>query len=317
MIMSTTTVSVDGMQHNRRLERVLVLYNTDYDAELIAASTVDVSAVRESALAIVQAIEDYGLRPTLIGVQGADLGKLLTSLLQDPPDLVFNLCESLCGSARNEPAIPALLDTLAIPYTGSNALCLGVSLHKDIAKEILVAKGVRTPAYVLVSHPEELQQPVSITYPVFVKLAREDASVGIEASNVAKDWHALRDRAQTLLKDYRQPIVVERYVQGREFNVTLLEKRTGLEVLPLHEIDFSAMPPGRPHIVSYAAKWDKNHQDYWGTKPVPARDISPNVLEQIHVVARQAFRALRLRDFGRVDLRVDNDGNAWVIDVNP
>ena len=337
--------------------RIVVLYNTDYDDELIAA--VDVSAVRESAKAITAAIAEWGaaqgLKSELVGVHGRDLDELVARFRDDPPELVFNLCESLAGDARNEIVIPALLDMLGVPFTGTGSLELGLCLHKERAKDILFARGVATPPYLLIESETHLaalrgQQSGSgsnagrrgavddLDYPYFLKLAHEDASIGIEARNRVENASQLSERASELLAKYRQPVVAEKFIAGREVNVTVIgnrrrggspertegsndaptEARTDeLDILPLHEIDFAAMPEGSPHIVSYAAKWDENHSDYAGTLPVPLRDVAPETEAAICRAAKAAFVALGLRDFGRVDLRIDEAGEPWVIDVNP
>jgi D-alanine-D-alanine ligase len=120
-----------------------------------------------------------------------------------------------------------------------------------------------------------------------------------------------------MIGEYRQAVLAERYIAGREVNVTLVGNGNELRVLPPHEIDFGAMPSDRPHIVSYAAKWDERHVDYVGTKPVPLRASTPELLAKIESVARAAWTALGLRDYGRVDLRIDEVGEPWVIDINP
>ena len=297
--------------------RVVVLYNTDYDQELIAA--VDVSAVRESAQAIEQALRDYGFDSTLIGVHGLDLGQVMDTLRELMPDLVFNLCESLNGDARNEIVVPSVLEMLDLPYTGTGSLSLGLCLHKDRCKEILRARGIATPDYRVLRTEQELEDPglAGLDYPYFLKLAHEDASVGIDERNRVLDWQELGVRARELMDGYRQPVIAERYIEGREVNVTVMGNDDDLTVLPLHEIDFAAMPAGRPHIVSYAAKWDEDHVDYEGTRPVPMRELTDALERAITDVAQAAYRALGLRDFGRVDLRIDPDGQPWVIDVNP
>jgi D-alanine-D-alanine ligase len=119
------------------------------------------------------------------------------------------------------------------------------------------------------------------------------------------------------MEEWKQPVLAERYIEGREINVTLIGNGADLEVMPLHEIDFSAMPPERPRIVSYAAKWDEAHVDYAGTKPVPLVGATPALIAAIERTARAAWAAVGLRDYGRVDLRVDAAGTPWVIDVNP
>ncbi len=297
--------------------RVVVLYNTDYDAELIAAA--DVSAVRASAEAITAAISDYGFESELLGVHGLDIGEVMSHLAASAPDLVFNLCESLNGDARNEFVIPSVLEMLKLPYTGTDSLGLGLCLHKERCKDVLIARGIATPPYLVLRDRAALERPEldALDYPYFLKLAHEDASVGIEAGNRVENRRDLTRRAGELMAAHRQPVIAERYIAGREVNVTIIGHGAELEVLPLHEIDFAAMPDDRPNIVSYAAKWDENHIDYIGTKPVPIREVSPALKERIESVATRAYTALGVRDFGRVDLRVDDDGAPWVIDVNP
>jgi D-alanine-D-alanine ligase len=298
--------------------RVTVLYNTDYDAELIAASGADVSAVQASALAVRDALRAEAIDAELIGIQGHDVFAVFDRLVDEAPDLVFNLVESLAGDARNEACVPPLLELFKLPYTGADALALGSCLHKDRAKALLAARGVPSPP-ARVLGLDDLDDPAldRLDYPYFLKLIHEDASVGIDADNVARDRAGLVRRARTLIQDHHQPVLAERYVDGREVNVTLIGNGADLEVLPLHEIDFAAMPPGRPRIVSYAAKWDESHVDYAGTKPVPLRGLAAPVIARIEEVARAAWAALGLRDYGRVDLRLDAEDRPFVIDVNP
>jgi D-alanine-D-alanine ligase len=121
-----------------------------------------------------------------------------------------------------------------------------------------------------------------------------------------------------LMAEFGQGVLAERYVDGREINASLLATATGVpRVLPLHEIDFSAMPASRPNIVSYAAKWQEDHVDFAGTKPVPLREPTTTLVDAVTHVARGAWHALGLRGYARVDLRIDAGGAPWVIDVNP
>lgn len=300
------------------LRRVLVLYNTDYDDELKAASPADVSAVQEAARAVCRAIEDHGLGSELLGVHGrGDLDQVFRQVRQRAPDLVFNLVESLDGDTRNEMLVPAMLDLLRVPYTGPSAFSIGLCLNKDRAKDVMRGAGVAVPPGCVLAGEADLVAAERLDYPCFVKLVREDASIGIEAANVARDPAALIARTRQLWQRYRQPVLAERYIDGREVNVTVLGNGGDRVCLPLHEIDFSGMPAERPRIVSYAAKWEEGHVDYKGTKPVPLRDATPQLCAAIESTARSAFAALGLRDFGRVDQRIDADGTPWVIDVNP
>lgn len=301
----------------RPLRRVWVIYNTDYDAELVAASGVDVSAVESSARVVCDAAAEFGYESELVGIHGLDLPDVAKRLMDGRPDLVFNLCESMNGDAQNEVLMPALLDMLRIRFTGTGTLGLGLCLHKDRAKDVLTSRGVPTPPHVVLATQSDLEQPLDLAYPYFLKLAHEDASIGITEANVARDRASLVARAAAMIDTYQQPVIAERFIDGREVNVTVMGNDDDLTILPLHEICFGDMPSERPRIVSYAAKWDENHVDYAGTKPVPLRDATPELRTHIERVAKAAYRAMGLRDFGRVDLRIDRDGQPWVIDVNP
>lgn len=300
------------MDRPLRPSRIVVLHNTDYDDEADAAS------VANSARAINDALLANGYTAELRGVRGTDVFEVLTALRSAQLDLVFNLCESMEGDSRNEPTFAGLLDLFDIPYTGADLLGLASCLHKRRAKEILIARRIATPPFRQIDDGGALDSSLDdLEYPYFLKLAHEDASVGITEANLVRTPDALRARVRELIAEFRQPVIAERYVDGREINVTLIGNDQDLRMLPLHEIDFSAMPKDRPRIVSYAAKWDEQHVDYAGTKPVPLRDASPRLVADVEAVARAAYRALGLRDYGRVDLRIDQNGTPWVIDVNP
>jgi D-alanine-D-alanine ligase len=296
--------------------RILVLYNTDYDAEACAT---DVISVETSARSLVAALVEGGFRVDLLGMHGSEVLSVLDQVRAARPDLVFNLCESMSGDPRNEPTLVGLLDLFEIPYTGADLLGLASCLHKRRTKEILVARGIATPPYHFIDGLAALADPAldALDYPWFVKLEHEDASVGITEANLVASPDALRRRAGELIQEYRQGVLAERYIDGRELNVTLLGNGDELAVLPLHEIDFAAMPADRPRIVSYAAKWDERHVDYAGTKPVLVRGASDELVARVERIARGAWDALGLRDYGRIDLRVDAADTPWVIDVNP
>jgi len=301
------------------MARIVVLYNTDYDAEQATLTGPDVTSVRESAKAITRALAESGHTVELSGVHGVEVYSVLAQIRAQKYDLLFNLCESMDNNSLNEPTFAGLLDLFGIRYTGADLLALASCLHKQRTKDILLAHAVPTPPYRYLQDEAALADPAldALDYPWFVKLAHEDASLGITEANLVRDAAALRARSRELMREYKQAVIAERYVEGREINVTVMGNGGEARTLPLHEIDFAAMPSDRPHIVSYAAKWEEDHVDYAGTKPVPLRDATPALIAAVEQVALDAYRAVELRDYGRVDLRVDAAGQPWVIDVNP
>lgn len=303
---------------DRAGRKVLVLYNCDYDPKPPPRGVAgrDRSEVARAAHDVMDAIAAYGFQTSILGIAGADLPQVIEKIRRMQPDLVFNLTESLAEDSTHEIVIPAVLDMLQIPYTGSGAMTLGLCLHKPRCKDILRSRGVPTPASCTVERAKDAAG-VDLPFPLFLKLSREDASVGIADENVVHDRRSLVKRVRALLDEFQQPVLVERYIEGRELNVTLLGHGRRVRPLPFHEIDFSNMPPGRPKIVSYKAKWDESSPEYAGTTPVPVKEMPASLRASIERTAIAAFHALELRDYGRVDFRVAEDGTPYVIDVNP
>lgn len=243
----------------------------------------------------------------------ADLIQALQSVHGDAPDAVFNLCESVSGDARGEAVVAGMLEQLGLAFTGSPALALGLALHKDQAKALLRGSGIPTPDWTLLPEGSPgIAAPPS--FPVIVKPAREDGSIGISVGSVASDLEGLREAVHRVWRMH-QPALVERYVDGRELCVSFLGNGPG-SVLPLREISFGPSFAGRPRIVSYLAKWDPSTPECRDTCSGPCelpRETAARVIE----CARRAFEVLGCRDYGRVDVRLDAGGTPWVIDVNP
>jgi D-alanine-D-alanine ligase len=229
-------------------------------------------------------------------------------------DVAFNLCESLRGDPRYEIPVPVILESQGIPYTGNAPLALRVALDKSTARATLQDRGVPVPDGHLVAGEGDVMR-LEGPLPAIVKPAREDGSIGIEASSVVHDARALRRRARFVLNTLKQSAIVERFVDGREFNVSVLGDDQPA-CLPLAEIDFSGMPKDVPRIVSYRAKWHNRTAEYKGTIPTFG-GTDEALSRRIRRAALGAFRALGLRDYARIDLRVDAEGRPFVIDVNP
>ena len=314
------------MVHLSRL-RVVVVHNCDFEVEGRSAAGRSDDPTFASRADVVNAARDVagalasrGHEVTTLAVPGGDGARAalrtLETLVERAPDLVFNLCESLGGDARHEAVLPALLDLQGLAYSGSGPQALGLALRKDLTKRILVAHGVPTPAAITVEEGAFVE--AAPPFPLIVKPTREDASVGISRHSVVHSRAELESQVAEVHRAHRQPALGERYIEGRELYVSLVAvPGAPPEVLPMHEIDFSAMPAHKPRIVSYDAKWDASSDEYAGTRSVRAMPLDAAVRARCEAAARAAFACLELRDYARVDLRLGADGVPYVIDVNP
>jgi D-alanine-D-alanine ligase len=293
---------------------VAVLYNVDFEdtgpeGDPGYAARADVEVVARS---IAETLSDGAHEAHLVPVDG-DMHELRARLVDLEPDCAFNLCESLAGDARLETAVPLLLELLGIPCTGSSPEALSQALYKDRVKQLLVAAGVPTPQSCVMARPDD---HCPLPFPVIVKPVREDGSAGITSRSVVHDRGELRTVVAEVVRAFRQPCLVECFVAGRELNVALFGFPTA-RVLPLSEIDFSLLPAGEPKIVSYAAKWHEGSPADRGTRPVLHPELPAAVAARVRRVAVEAFRALGIRDYGRVDIRLSSGGIPYVVDVNP
>lgn len=231
------------------------------------------------------------------------------------PDLVFNMAEGLAGVNR-EAHVPAICEFLGVPYTGSDPLTLSLALHKGRAKEVLTHHHVPTAPFMQVGSAADLER-VSLPFPLFVKPVAEGSGKGIYVNNLCESTAQLRERALFLLEEYRQPVLVETYLPGREFTVAILGNGPDARCLPLVAFDFTTLPQGSPPVYGYEAKW------LWDTAEhqleiyeCPAR-IPDTLARDIERVALAAYRALGCRDWCRIDVRLDARGVPNVVELNP
>ena len=298
----------------RASKRIAVLYNVDYEdapseADPAWAARAEVGVVAERVAA---ALAESGYDAQLVAIDG-DLASLRTRLAELEPFCAFNLCESLAGDARLESAVPLLLELLGIPFTGSPPEVLSFGLRKDRVKKRLEAAAIPTPAGRVLTSPGD---PCDLPFPLIVKPVREDGSVGIWRTSVVHDAAGLARAVEMLVSKLRQPCLVEQFVDGREFNVALLGHPTP-RVLPLSEIDFGMLPRDAPRVVSYDAKWKSGSEDDLGTIAVLHPVLPTAIAARVRRAAADAFRAVGVRDYGRVDVRLSAGGVPYVVDVNP
>lgn len=294
--------------------RVAILFNDDAQA-LAAGEAKDRIAVAGAGLqaqAVARALTSRGAIAVAIPVR-ADILEAMGTLRAAAPDVVFNACESFAGRARGEGAVAGLLELLGFPFTGSPPAALYLAQDKARCKAVLRAAGVPVaPGGVLASPGAPL--PDGLRFPAFLKTRFEDASHGITVANVCADEPALRRRAAELLAAWKQDVLVEEFLPGRELNVALLDG----DVLPISEIDYAKMRAlGHPPVVTYDAKWVKDSPDYRATPVICPAALDEALRATLARIARAAWDAIGCRGYARVDIRLDGGGRPVVLEVNP
>lgn len=222
-------------------------------------------------------------------------------------DLVFNICEGINGIGR-EAQVPALLDAYGIEYVFSGPLPCALTLHKGMSKDVVRAAGVRTPDYVLVREPGDVAS-VNLPYPLFAKPYAEGTGKGVDAASKVNDRSQLRSVCRRLLREYRQPVLVERFLCGREFTVGILG--TGPAARALATLEVNLLEQADADAYSYRNKEDCESLVKYSLLEEGA------LRRSVEALALRAWGALECRDAGRVDVRLDEDGQANFIEVNP
>jgi D-alanine-D-alanine ligase len=236
-------------------------------------------------------------------------------LQQLKPDIVFNIAEGFNGVSR-EAQIPAMLDLLQIPYTGSDPLTLGICLDKARAKEILSYYGIPTPSFHLVSSISELAG-ASVRFPSIVKPQHEGSSKGIFNSSIVNNKDELIKQVAIIIETYREGAIVEEFLTGREFTVAIIGNEKNARVLPIVEIKFDSLPQGVNPIYSYEAKWIwDNAESPLEIFECPAK-ISPALQTEIEDICLKTYSILKCRDWCRIDVRLDAKGNPNILELNP
>lgn len=262
---------------------------------------------------IKESLSNYYSNIEILAVD-SNIFSLIDKLNSIKPDVILNFVESVEGISSFESYITGLFELMNIPYTGNDPLSLSNSLDKARAKEFLTADGITTPKFFIYKPDKENPlRDFQLNFPVISKLAKEDASIGISENSVSYNQSDLLTQLEFLVSTYKQDIILEEYIEGREFNVAVLGKHP----LPVSEISFSSLPANLPKIVTYEGKWIADTVYYNNTVPRCPADIDVNTKSLLEQTAIRAYQTLNCRDYARVDMRLSNDGVPYVIEVNP
>jgi D-alanine-D-alanine ligase len=256
------------------------------------------------------ALRESGFRVSVLAT-GLNLETTLSAIRQRNPDCVFNLVESLAGDGRMIHFLPALLHTVGVPYTGCSSDAFYLSSQKLLAKRWMRLHGIATPAFFAPGTEANVDAERWI-----VKSVWEHASLGLDDGCVVDNVDAACQRMAESTRQYRGEWFAEEYIDGREFNISVLERDGQPLLLPMAEMTFVNYPRDKPRIVGYAAKWDENAPEYCNScREFP--DMSADFLHSdITKVVHQCWNAFGLRGYARVDFRVDATGKPWVLEIN-
>jgi D-alanine-D-alanine ligase len=299
---------ISPVKGRRSASKVAILYGAI--AADAAPDEQDVLVEVETARA---ALAGLGFTPVIVPIT-LDLEAARQRLMHLRPGLVFNLVESVEGQGRLIHLAPALLESLGLPFTGSGADAAYVTSNKPLAKRLMRAAGIATPDWV---EPGQAATRPDFGGPYIVKSVWEHASIGIDDSSIAADAGRLSGLIRKRQRRHGGEWFVEAYVEGREFNLSLIAGDSGVELLPVAEMCFVDYPPRKPHIVNYAAKWEEASFEYHATQrrfDFPAADGA--LLARLEATAKACWHLFGLRGYARVDCRVDATGSVQVLEIN-
>ncbi|MEE9614327.1 MAG: ATP-grasp domain-containing protein [Thermodesulfobacteriota bacterium] len=299
------------------IKKVRIIFNDDgSDSYQVDEEEMEFGDITETVEEVGGALVREGVKVSLSPLRPDNLDEFIRKMRSCDDDMIFNLCEGAFGQSDLEMNVAAMLELFDLKFTGSGPVALALALDKGRTKDILRGRGVPTADYRVVEKapPDDCE---ALGFPLIVKPLKEDASIGIEIGAVVKDAAELEKRVNYVVTEYYQPAIVEEYIEGREFNISVVGNGEGARTLPLSEIDFSDYPEGLPRIVSYEAKWITVSPLYIKTPPVCPADVPEELRGELERVALGAYRAIGCRDYARVDMRVGGDGGIRVLEVNP
>ncbi|HPD13723.1 MAG TPA: hypothetical protein PLE19_02155 [Planctomycetota bacterium] len=292
-----------------------LVYNADRDCgpdrPEDRGSTAD---LRQMIRRMARALRSVGYKVTVLPL-ARDLSAFQRRLRRVRPDVVFNQYDDVVHGALYEMRVPALIRMMGFRVTGSPPLALGLTRYKHMAASLLQGAGVRIPPCTQLLERVSDVDLHKWEFPLFAQPAREHASIGVDRNSVVHSKKALRAKVRELLQTYHQPVLVQAFLPGREFNVGMVGGRRP-RVMPLAEVDYSKLPPGIPPVMSYAAKWIETAEEYGKTSVICPAVVEPELSREIISTALRAFRAVGAWGYGRVDIRLDAEGRPCVLEVN-
>jgi D-alanine-D-alanine ligase len=270
--------------------------------------------VKEDREEIFDALGKLGHEPSYYVLDGRP--QSLYGLGKCGADLVFNLTESYAGDDTKEMNVAAYMDLLGLPYTGAGPHAHFLAQDKATAKKMFAFHDIRTPFFAT-AYRGNIDHAHDVKFPLIVKPQSEDGSIGIDAAAVVTGVKELMERVEYVQNEFDSPSLIEEYIEGREIYASVLGSYEKTEVLPLVELDLSKLPRGTPRIASRDVKFETDSKAYKLTKSTIAEDLDEATVQKLSETALAAYRAVKLRDYGRIDMRLTPEGEVYVIEANP
>jgi D-alanine-D-alanine ligase len=297
--------------------KVAVLYDVwgeEDTSEPEAAQAGRKRKVKEDREEIFDALGKLGHEPSYYVLDGRP--QSLYGLGKCGADLVFNLTESYAGDDTKEMNVAAYMDLLGLPYTGAGPHAHFLAQDKATAKKMFHFHEIRTPFFAT-AYRGNIDHAHDVKFPLIVKPQSEDGSIGIDAAAVVTGVKELMERVEYVQNEFDSPALIEEYIEGREIYASILGSYEKTEVLPLIELDLSKLPEGTPKIASRDVKFETESRAYKLTKSQIAEDLDEPTVQKLSETALAAYRAVKLRDYGRIDMRLTSEGEVYVIEANP
>jgi D-alanine-D-alanine ligase len=263
---------------------------------------------------VYSSLQNVGHHVRLLGISD-QLTELRETIRDWRPHVVFNLMEQFNGMVLYDYHVVAFLELMRQRYTGCNPRGLMLSRDKVLTKQLLAWHRVATPAFQYFPFGKRFHEPRRVVFPLFVKSATEDASLGIAQASIVDDMQSLRERVEFIHEQVQSDAIVEEYIEGREFYVGVLGNGR-LTTFPAWEMNFGTLPKVQAGIATRKVKWDRKYQEKHGITTGPAPDLSPAQTEQLSRIAKRIYRALHMNGFARMDFRMRADGSVFLLEAN-
>ena len=302
--MSVSKLRVLGLVHRHLVPPEVVPEGTDL-----------VAAPWRTEYDVITTLRKLGHEVQPLGVHD-DLGDIRRTAEEWKPHIAFNLLEAFDDITIFDQNVVSHLELLKLSYTGCNPRGLLLARDKSLSKKLLAYHRIPVPEFEVfrVGRPVKLSK--RLAYPLIVKSLTQEASIGISQASVVDSDEKLKERISFIHESIGTAAIVEQYIEGRELYVGILGNQT-LQAMPVWELFFTNMPEGAKRIATDRVKWSVKYQKKYGIDSGQARDLPDGKAEQIQHLCKRAYRALELSGYARIDLRLDESGNPWVIEANP